>query len=80
MRDLQVLKDDYKERIKETAELRAIIQSLKSRTPSEDDFKSDEKLVKQYTGLSSYTALMAIFNIVSSAIPHHSAMKLTSFE
>ena len=80
MSDIQALEDDYKKRIMETAELRATIQTLKSSTPNEDDFRSDEKLVRHYTGLSSFATLMAIFSIVSPVIPHHSATKLTNFK
>ena len=80
MTDIQAIEDDNKERMREVADLRATIKTLESRTPDEADFKSDEKLVKHYTGLSSFSALMAIFNVVSAAISHHSAMKLTNFK
>ena len=76
MTDIQAFEDDNKERIREVGELRATIKTLESRTPDE----SDEKLVKHYTGLSSFSALIAIFNIVSPAISHHSVMKLTNFK
>ena len=47
---------------------------------SEDDFKQDEKVLRHYTGLSSYTVLMAVFQLVSAVLPEGGAAKLTKFE
>jgi hypothetical protein len=78
--DISALEDDYQKRMKEVAEFRTIVEpSVKAGIPDEMKLESDEQLLKHYTGLSNYTTLKAIFDIVSSAIPHNSANKLTHF-
>ena len=36
--------------------------------PDQDDWKNDEKLLRFYTGVSSFTVLMAVFNLVLAVI------------
>jgi len=48
--------------------------------PTKDDFKGNEKLLRFCTGLSSFTVLMALFHLVSGALPEGGAAKLSKFE
>ena len=52
------LECDYQ---KKTEELAEINSSTQKGSPSEDDFKGNDKLLRFYTGLSSFTVLMALF-------------------
>ena len=75
-----MLEVDNRERIRETAELRAAAQSLPSGVPKQDELQLDNKLLKQYTGLSNFTTFIAVLDLVSSSIPHHSVMKLSNYQ
>ena len=48
--------------------------------PSQDEFKSSEKVLRFFTGFSSFTVLMAVFNMVAVAVPVGGAAKLTKFD
>ena len=48
--------------------------------PTQEDLKGSNKVLRFYTGLSSFTVLMALFRIVSVAIPEKGAAKLSEFE
>ena len=48
--------------------------------PSQEDLNSNEKVLCFYTGFSSLMVLMALFNLVSAAIPERGAAKLTQFD
>ena len=48
--------------------------------PSQDDLKGNEKTLRFYTGLSSFTVLMALFRLVSAAVPEGRAAKLSHFD
>ena len=48
--------------------------------PSQEDLNSNEKVLCFYTGFSSFMVLMALFNLVSAAIPERGAAKLTQFD
>jgi len=48
--------------------------------PSQEDLRSNEKVLRFYTGFSSFMVLMALFNLVSAAIPEGGAAKLTQFD
>ena len=37
--------------------------------PSHEDLKSNEKTLRFYTGLSSFTVLMSLFRLVSVSVP-----------
>ena len=73
--DLAALEDDYRERTKELSELR-----VAKGYPDQEDLKGSERLLRFYTGLSSFTVLMALFKLVSVAIPEGTATKLSKFE
>ena len=48
--------------------------------PSQEDLKGCDKVLRFYTGLSSFMVLMALFRLVSVAIPERGAAKLSQFE
>ena len=48
--------------------------------PTQEDLKGSDKVLCFYTGLSSFTVLMALFGLVSVAIPEKGAAKLSEFE
>ena len=37
--------------------------------PDQEDLMTDEKLLRFYTGINSFTVLMAVFELVAAAIP-----------
>ena len=47
--------------------------------PSQEDLKGNEKTLRFYTGLSNFTVLMALFRLVSVAVPEGRAAKLSHF-
>ena len=47
--------------------------------PSQEDLKGNEKTLRFYTGLSSFTVLMALFRLVSVAVPEGIPAKLSHF-
>ncbi|XP_019859329.1 PREDICTED: uncharacterized protein LOC100640513 [Amphimedon queenslandica] len=47
--------------------------------PSIEDFVASEKLLRLYTGLNSFTVLMAVFHLVSGAIVGNPLSKLDKF-
>ena len=65
---------------KKTEELAEISSSTQKGYPSEDDFKGNDKLLRFYTGVSSFTVLMALFRLMSVALPEGGAAKLSKFE
>ena len=75
--DLLAIEDDYKKRLEELSELRTRHGKA---YPEQEDLKNDEKMCRFYTGLSSYTVLIALFQIVSSAIHESPVAKLTHFQ
>ena len=77
MADIGTLEDDYQCRLDEVASLK---KKPSKGYPLMEDFRNSEKLIRLYTGLSSFTVLMAIFNLVSSAITRTAASKLEDFE
>ena len=48
--------------------------------PDKENLKNNDKLLRFYTGLSSFTVLMAVFNLVSVAIPESPTSKLSKFQ
>ena len=74
-RDIASLEADYQERVKECSEVRD-----RKGFPDQDDFKADEKLLRFYTGLSSFTVFMAVFDLVATAIPDNPLCKLSKFQ
>ena len=71
------LQCDYQKRTEELVEINS---STQKGYPNEEDFKGNDKLLRFYTGLSSFTVLMALFQLVSVALPDGGASKLTKFE
>ena len=72
---LSALEEDNQRLTTEFAEVR-----VAKGYPSQDDLKGNEKVLRFYTGLSSFTVLMALFRIVSVAIPEGGAAKLSQFD
>ena len=62
---------------KKTEELAEINSSTQKGYLSEDDFKGNDKLLRFYTGLSSFIVLMALFRLVSVALPEEGAAMLS---
>ena len=73
--DLSALEEDNQRRTAELTELR-----VAEGYPSQEDLKCSEKVLRFYTGLSSFTVLMALFKLVSVAIPEGVAAKLSKFD
>ena len=57
--DIAALEADYQQRVKECSQVRD-----RKGFPDQEDFKADEKLLCFYTGLNSFTLLMAVFDLV----------------
>ena len=76
MNDIAALEEDYQCRIDEPANQKKVQKGY----PSVDDFSRSEKILHFYTGISSFTVLMAIFNLVSAGIPDKGICKLSKFE
>ena len=77
MEDIMILEEDNQHRIDELAKLK---KDMPKAYPSVYDFKENKKLLHFYAGLDSFTVLMAIFNLISAAIPSRGTCKLSSFE
>ena len=73
--EITALEADYQQRLLESCQVRA-----RKGFPDEEDLKSDEKLLRFYTGLTSFTVLMSVFNLVAAGIPESPISKLTQFE
>ena len=73
--DLIALENDYQQRVKELSELREA-----KGYPDKENLKENDKLLRFYTGLSSFTVLIAVFNLVSAAIPESPTSKLSKFQ
>jgi len=73
--DLIALENDYQQRVKELSEVREA-----KGYPEQENLKDNEKLLRFYTGLSSFTVLMAVFNLVSAAIPESPTSRLSKFQ
>ena len=74
--DLDAFEKDYRQRVKEVSDLRGSAKGY----PNKDDLSGDDKLLRFYTGLNSFTILMAVFNLVSPTINETSANKLAKFD
>ena len=73
--DVTALEEDNQKRIAELAEVH-----VAKGYPSQEDFKDSEKVLRFYTGISSFTVLMALFRLVSVAVPEGGAAKLSQFD
>ena len=78
MNNITSLVEDYQCRVDELANQSKAC--MPKAYPSVDDFKESEKVIRFYTGISSFTVLIAIFNLVSAAIPKKGICKLSDFE
>ena len=75
--DITALEEDYQQRVKEYFE----VCGRRTGYPEEEDLKSDEKLLRFYTGITSFTVLMAVFELVAAAIPETRPLsKLSKFQ
>ena len=73
--DIAALEADYQKRVEEFSQV-----CERKGFPDQEDFKRDEKLLRFYTGLSSFTVLMAVFNLVAGVIPENPLSKLSRFQ
>lgn len=73
--DIGALEVDYQQRVKECSE----VHHTKG-FPDQEDFGTDEKLLHFYTGLNSFTVLMAVFDMAAAALPENPLAKLTKFQ
>lgn len=73
--DIGALEVDYQQRVKECSE----VHHTKG-FPDQEDFGTDEKLLCFYTGLNSFTVLMAVFDMAAAALPENPLAKLTKFQ
>ena len=71
IQDLAALQDDYQRKTDELSGARAA-----KGYPDENDLKCNEKFLCFYTGLGSFTVLMALFRLLSVEIPEGGAAKL----
>ena len=73
--DIAALEADYQQRVKECSQVRD-----RKGFPDQEDFKADEKLLRFYTGLNSFTVLMAVFDLVAAVIPENPLSRLSKFQ
>ena len=73
--DMTALEEDYQRKTDELSGTR-----VAKGYPDENDLKCNEKLLRFYTGLGSFTVLMALFRLVSVAILEGGAAKLNKFQ
>ena len=73
--DIAALEADYQQRVKECSQVRDV-----KGYPDQEDLKTDEKLLRFYTGINSFTVLMAVFELVAAAIPKNPLTKLSKFQ
>ena len=74
--DIAALEEDYQCRIDKPPNQKKVQKGY----PSVDEFSGSKKILHFYTGISSFTVLMAIFNLVSAGIPDKGICKLSKFE
>ena len=74
--DIKTLEAELQLRTEEVADMK---KAVSKGYPTIEDFRGSEKLIRLYTGLSTFTVLMAVFNLVSSAISRSSLSKLDNF-
>ena len=79
MATLAALEEDYEQRSREIKQLKEQKNKIGS-YPTQENLRNDEKLLKFYTGLSSFRVFIAIFNLVSATIPVSSNSKLSHYE
>ena len=72
---LSAVEEDHQRRTEELTEIRAA-----KGYPNQEDLKNNGKVLRFYTGFSSYTVLMALFQLVSSAVLEGGAAKLSHFD
>ena len=74
--DIAALEADYQQRVREGCSQ----VCTKKGFADQEDFKKDENLLRFYTGLNSFTVLMAVFNLVAPVIPEYPLSKLSKFQ
>jgi hypothetical protein len=80
MWDISALETDNMARQEEIAVLKKQCDVGKTGYPTEEQLKGDDKLVTFYTGLSTFTTLIAIYEFVVSAIPQSANNKVSAFD
>ena len=78
MVDLAALEHDCQQRLNEIHTLKE--QTNRKSYPMQVSLKKDGRLLSFYTGLTSMTVFLAVFNFISSVIPQTANSKLTHFE
>ena len=70
--EVTALEEDNQKRIAELAEVH-----VAKGYPSQEDFKGSEKVLRFYTGISSFTVLMALFLLLFLMEEQRSSVNLT---
>lgn len=73
----QKLFDDHQKVLSDNARLKSKLSQL---TWTEEGMKDSDEKVKFYTGLSSFTVLMAVFNLLAPQIPDHQRHAITKYQ
>jgi hypothetical protein len=76
--DIAALEADNQQRVNESVQVRHCRKGF----PDQDDFIRDNKVLRFYTGINSFTVLMAVFELVAVVIPEtpSSCPNLASFK
>ena len=69
--ELAEVKKQYCKALDDNSQLSITVSSLSKHIISEDSLKSDDKMVKYYTGLPSYVLFKAIFDLITVGLPQN---------
>ena len=73
--NLTALEDDYQQRMIEASQHQCI-----KGYPIEDDLKSNDELLRFYTGLHSFNVLMSVYTFVATSLTETPVSKLSKFQ
>ena len=73
--NLTALEDDYEQRMIEASQHQCI-----KGYPIEDDLKSNDELLRFYTGLHSFNVLMSVYTFVATSLTETPVSKLSKFQ
>ena len=80
MNDLAALEHDCQQRLNEVHTLKEQASTCTKSYPMQESLSNDRRLLTFYTGQTSMTVFLAVFNFISSVIPRSINNKLTHFE
>ena len=75
MNNLTALEDDYQQRMIEASQHQCI-----KGYPIEDDLKSDDELLRFYTGLHRFNVLMSAYTFFATSLTETPVSKLSNFQ